>query len=58
MTAEEAAEAAKRIKPSLAIPMHFGAIVGSEPDAKRFVEMVEKAGIKARVLKKGETISL
>ena len=33
MTAEEAAEAAKIIKPSTAIPMHFGSFVGSEEDA-------------------------
>ncbi len=35
-TADEAVEAANRIKPALAIPMHFGAIVGSEADAQRF----------------------
>ncbi|RLB90866.1 MAG: MBL fold metallo-hydrolase [Deltaproteobacteria bacterium] len=36
MTAEEAVEAAKRIKPEIAIPMHYGAIVGSAEDALRF----------------------
>jgi L-ascorbate metabolism protein UlaG (beta-lactamase superfamily) len=36
MTAEEAAEAARTIRPKVAIPMHYGAIVGSEDDAKRF----------------------
>lgn len=36
MTADEAVEAARMIKPALAIPMHFGAIVGSEADAQRF----------------------
>ena len=36
MTAEEAVEAAKRIKPKLVIPMHYGTIVGSEDDARRF----------------------
>ena len=38
MTAEEAAEAAKVIKPKVAIPMHYGVIVGSIEDAKRFKE--------------------
>ncbi len=36
MTADEAVEAARMIKPALAIPMHYGAIVGSEADAQRF----------------------
>ncbi len=36
MTAKEAAEAAKAIKPKIAIPMHYGAIVGSEADAIEF----------------------
>ncbi|MEM0450748.1 MAG: MBL fold metallo-hydrolase [Nitrososphaerota archaeon] len=40
MTAEEAAEAAKAISPKLAIPMHFGAIVGSIKDAERFRSLV------------------
>jgi L-ascorbate metabolism protein UlaG (beta-lactamase superfamily) len=40
MTAEEAAEAAKIIQPSVAIPCHYGAVVGSEEDAKRFAELV------------------
>ncbi len=36
MTADEAVEAAIMIKPALAIPMHYGSIVGSEADAQRF----------------------
>ncbi len=36
MTADEAVEAARMIKPALAIPMHYGSIVGSEADAQRF----------------------
>lgn len=36
MTADEAVEAARMIKPALAIPMHFGTLVGSEADAERF----------------------
>ncbi len=38
MTAEEAIQAALAIKPRLAIPMHYGAIVGSEDDAVKFAE--------------------
>ena len=36
MTAEEAAQAAKMMGPKVAIPMHYGSIVGSLSDAKRF----------------------
>ncbi|MBI2940975.1 MAG: MBL fold metallo-hydrolase [Chloroflexi bacterium] len=39
MTAEEAAELANRLQPKLAIPMHYGAIVGSEADARRFQQL-------------------
>ncbi len=40
MTAEEAARAAGRIKPKIAIPMHYGAgVAGSEADARRFREL-------------------
>ncbi len=38
MTADEAVQAALAIKPGVAIPMHFGAIVGSGKDAERFKE--------------------
>jgi L-ascorbate metabolism protein UlaG (beta-lactamase superfamily) len=40
MTAKEAAKAVEKIKPKLAIPMHYGTIVGSEKDAKDFKELV------------------
>jgi len=36
MTAEEAVEACRTIQPKVAIPMHYGAIVGSAEDARRF----------------------
>jgi len=39
MTAEEAAEAVAAIKPKRAIPMHYGAIVGSLADAQRFARL-------------------
>ena len=36
MDAEEAAEAANLIKPKVAIPMHWGTIIGDEKDARAF----------------------
>jgi L-ascorbate metabolism protein UlaG (beta-lactamase superfamily) len=39
MDAEEAARAANAIKPGIVIPMHWGKIVGSEKDARRFMEL-------------------
>ncbi len=36
MTADEAVEAAKIIKPKIAVPMHYGAIVGDKNDAVSF----------------------
>jgi len=41
MTALEAIEAALAIRPKLAIPMHYGAIVGGEQDAKDFKVALE-----------------
>lgn len=38
MTAQEAIGAAKAIRPKVAIPIHYGSIVGSESDAKAFAE--------------------
>lgn len=40
MTANEAASATQKIQPKLAIPMHYGTIVGSEDDAKTFKKLV------------------
>jgi len=44
MTAEEAIQAALDIQPKIAIPMHFGSIVGSKEDAKKFAE-----GLKGKI---------
>jgi len=52
MSVEEAVEAAKIIKPSLVIPMHYGSIVGTEDDAKEFVELCKEEGINAKILEK------
>lgn len=44
MTAEEAVNAALDIKPKIAVPMHFGSIVGSKDDAKKFAD-----GLKGKI---------
>jgi L-ascorbate metabolism protein UlaG (beta-lactamase superfamily) len=54
MNATEAAEATGYIKPDLAIPYHWGQIVGTLADAQRFVEL---ARCPAMVMAVGETIS-
>lgn len=51
MSAPEAAEAAKVLKPKIAIPMHYGAIVGTEGDAKTFAELL-KGTVEVRILPK------
>jgi len=44
MTADEAVKAALDIKPKVAIPMHYGSIVGDKNDAKKFAD-----GLKGKV---------
>jgi L-ascorbate metabolism protein UlaG (beta-lactamase superfamily) len=51
MTAEEAAEAARRIRPSMAVPMHYGSIIGSSADAARFRDL---AGVAVEILPREE----
>lgn len=41
MTADEAVQAALIINPRVAIPMHYGSIVGSSSDAERFQEKLQ-----------------
>lgn len=50
MTADEAVKAALDIRPKVAIPMHYGAIVGSTDDAKKFADGL-KGKIEVVVLK-------
>jgi len=52
MTPEEAVEAAKLIKPTLTIPMHYGSIVGTNQDAEEFLRLCKEEGIDARILNK------
>ncbi len=42
MTAEEAAQAALDIKPEIAVPMHYGSVVGTREDAARFAKTLEE----------------
>lgn len=45
MTAEEAVQAAADINPKIAVPMHYGAIVGSLADAERFQSLVKNCRV-------------
>ncbi len=45
MDYNEAAEAAQIINPRVAVPMHYGSVVGSESDAKKFIALVGEKGI-------------
>ena len=49
MTPGEAASAVSMFKPKIAIPMHYGAIVGSEADAEKFKML---SSIPVQILKK------
>jgi L-ascorbate metabolism protein UlaG (beta-lactamase superfamily) len=43
MDAAQAAEAVRRIGPQVAIPMHWGRVVGSESDVERFRELAPES---------------
>ena len=49
MNADEAAQAVARIAPKVAIPMHWGDIVGSKRDVERFKRRVSE-GVRVVVL--------
>jgi L-ascorbate metabolism protein UlaG (beta-lactamase superfamily) len=49
MTAQEAAEAARRIQPRVAVPMHWGEHIGSEEDARTFAE---RAPVHVRIMQR------
>ena len=52
MSAEEASDAAKLIKPTVAIPMHYGSVIGTQEDANYFIKLCKENGIKAEILEK------
>ena len=49
MTPQEAAEAARRIQPRVAIPMHWGSHIGTEADARAFAN---NAPVEVRILER------
>jgi L-ascorbate metabolism protein UlaG (beta-lactamase superfamily) len=51
MTASEAAEAARRIQPRLAVPMHWGEHIGTRDDALAFLR---QAPVEAMILERAE----
>ncbi len=51
MTAGEAAEAARRIQPRVAVPMHWGEHIGSRADAEAFAEL---APVEVEILERVE----
>src|SRR3954468_17816113 len=51
MTAGEAAEAARRIQPRVAVPMHWGEHLGTRTDAQAFLR---QAPVEAMILEKAE----
>jgi len=53
MNAKEAAEAVETIKPEIAVPMHYGLIVGNKNDGEEFKKYVKNTSIKVIVLKEG-----
>ena len=50
MNSQEAAQAVALIKPSLALPMHWGSIVGNVRDAETFKKLCVGQGIKSEIL--------
>jgi L-ascorbate metabolism protein UlaG (beta-lactamase superfamily) len=57
MPAAAAAAAARRIEPSLAIPMHWGTVIGSRADAEEFRDLASiEVQIPERAKEDGETI--
>ena len=51
MDSKEAAELVNQIKPSIAVPVHYGSIVGEQKDAELFVYSLDEE-IKGRILMK------
>lgn len=55
MTPVEAADAARAIQPGVAVPMHYGAVVGNAADAQRFEQ--ELAGeVEVTILEEGQAV--
>ncbi len=52
MSSDEAAEAASLLKPTFAIPMHYGSVVGTLEDAQKFAEICKEEGIRVEIMEK------
>ena len=52
MNAKEAAEAVQQIQSQVAIPMHWGSIIGSREDAETFVSLCKKNNRTAEIIEK------
>jgi L-ascorbate metabolism protein UlaG (beta-lactamase superfamily) len=52
MTAQEAAEAARRIDPAVAVPMHWGEHIGTYEDALAFAEL---APVEVEIMEKADS---
>jgi L-ascorbate metabolism protein UlaG (beta-lactamase superfamily) len=55
MNADQAADATKKFKPKMAVPYHWGDIVGDRKDADAFAQ---KAACKVRVLEPGDSMAV
>jgi len=42
MTCEEAAQLVNELKPKIAVPIHYGKVVGSKQDAEKFHDLIEE----------------
>src|SRR5918911_1690759 len=52
MTPGEAAEAARRIQPRVAVPMHWGEHIGTRADAEAFAERLAREPVEVRIPEK------
>ena len=52
MTPGEAAEAARRIQPQVAVPMHWGEHIGTREDAEAFAARLAGEPVEARIMEK------
>jgi L-ascorbate metabolism protein UlaG (beta-lactamase superfamily) len=50
MNAEQAARAAVAVDASVAVPIHWGDIIGSRDDAEHFVQLLSSTGIKSVIM--------
>jgi L-ascorbate metabolism protein UlaG (beta-lactamase superfamily) len=53
MELNEAVKACETVKPDLAIPMHWGSIIGEKSNAEKFVNSCKEKGFNAVLMEKG-----